>query len=160
MFKSIKIKPLILSLIACFLPGIIGSLATASSVNTWYLTLNRPSFTPPGWLFGPVWTALYLMQGVSLYFLTTTKGEPVAKLIATLFFYFQLVLNLLWSIFFFGLKSPILGFIEIGVLVITVIFTIIASYRISKPASLLLLPYLAWISFATFLNYSVYRLNK
>ena len=160
MFKSIQIKPFITSLIICFLPGIIGSFATASSVNTWYLTINRPSFTPPGWLFGPVWTMLYLMQGISLYLLTTTKGDAVSKLIATIFFYFQLCLNLLWSIFFFGLKSPILGFIEIGVLVITVIFTIIASYRISKPASLLLLPYLAWISFATFLNYTIFKLNR
>lgn len=160
MFKSIKIKTFITSLIICFLPGIIGSLATASSVNTWYLTINRPSFTPPGWLFGPVWTLLYLMMGISLYKLRTTNGEPVAKLLANIFFYLQLFLNLLWSIFFFGLKNPLLAFIEIGLLVITVIFTIIASYRISKPAGLLLLPYLAWISFATFLNYSVYRLNK
>ncbi len=160
MFKSIKLKPFITSLIICFLPGIIGSFATASSVNSWYLTINRPTFTPPGWLFGPVWTALYLMQGISLYLLTITKGDAVSKLIATIFFYFQLCLNLLWSIFFFGLKNPLLALIEIGLLVITVIFTIIASYRISKTAGWLLVPYLVWISFASFLNYTIYRLNK
>jgi len=100
------------------------------------------------------------MMGISLYNLRITKGEPVAKLLAFIFFYFQLALNLLWSIFFFGLKSPLLALAEIGLLVITVIFTIIASFRISKTAGWLLLPYLAWISFASFLNFTIYRLNR
>ncbi len=148
------------SLLICFLPAIIGGLVTSSSVNTWYQTLQRPSFAPPNWLFGPVWTLLYFMQGISLYLIRQSQAESVAKLIAGSFFYIQLGFNLFWSILFFGFKNPFAGLLEIGFLVISVVFTIISSIRVSKTAALLLLPYLAWISFASYLNFAVYQLNR
>jgi tryptophan-rich sensory protein len=153
-------REFITSEIICFIPGIIGGFFTSMSVKTWYPTLIKTPLNPPGWVFGPVWTVLYFMQGYSLYLLRKSKGEPIAKLMASLFFYAQLGLNLLWSICFFGFKSPLLGFMEIGILDITVLFTIISVYRINKKASYWLLPYMAWISFATYLNYSIYQLNK
>lgn len=154
-----KIKPLITSIIICFVPAVIGGIATSSSINSWYISLNKPGFNPPNWIFGPVWTILYLSQSISLYLIRTTTSEPVAKLISLLFFSFQLVLNLLWSVFFFLLRSPRLSLAEIGLLIITVIFTIISSYRVNRRAGLILLPYLAWISFAAYLNYAIVRLN-
>lgn len=158
---SLKYRSLIGAQIACFIPAALGGIATSSSVSTWYTTLNKPSFNPPNYLFGPVWTVLYLMQGISLYLINTaTTKDVVAKLIAQILFYFQLVLNLLWSIFFFGLKNPALGLIEIGLLDITVIFTIVAAFRVRKAAAYLLIPYLLWISFATYLNYSIFILNR
>ncbi len=159
---KINYKVALSSLIICFIPAIIGGLFTSSSVSTWYPTLNKPAgLTPPNWLFGPVWTILYLMQGISLYLITITKiDNPITKLMAKLFFFLQLIFNLLWSIFFFGLKSPMLAFVEIGLLDITVIFTIIAAYRIKKSAAYFLIPYLLWISFATILNYQIVLLNR
>lgn len=154
-------KILITSISLCFIPALIGGLATSSSVTTWYPGLIKPNFTPPNWLFGPAWTLLYLLQGFSLYLLQTTKGkDATAQLIALGFFYTQLALNLLWSVFFFGLRNPGLGLLEIGLLDITVLFTILAAYRIHKIAGLILLPYLGWISFATWLNYQIFILNR
>jgi len=148
------------SILICFIPAAIGGVVTGSAVNTWYATLHKPSFNPPNWLFGPVWTVLYLMQGISLFLIRKTNGESIAKLIATSFFSIQLILNLLWSILFFGFHSPLAGLLEIGLLIISVIFTIIAAFRIHRVAGLLLLPYLAWISFASFLNFTVFQLNR
>lgn len=148
------------SIVICFIPAIIGGLATSSSVTTWYPGLNKPDLTPPNWLFGPAWTVLYLFQGLSLYLIRQTNAhDTVSKKITLSFFYLQLGLNLLWSVLFFGLKNPGLALIEIGFLDITVLFTIIAAHRINKTASYLLLPYIGWISFATWLNYQIFILN-
>jgi tryptophan-rich sensory protein len=158
-----NIKPLTLatSLLITFTPALIGGAATASSVNTWYTTLIKPEYNPPNWLFGPVWTFLFLLMSVSLYLLRTTKNtEGPAKQIALTFFYLQLILNLLWSLFFFGLQNPKLALIEIGLLDIAVIFTIIAIHKVSRTAAKLLYPYLAWISFATWLNFQIAWLNR
>jgi translocator protein len=159
--KKSRINPikLISSLIICLLAGFIGSFFTSSSITTWYLTLNKPFFNPPNWLFGPVWTILYLMMGVSLYIIWD-KGinNKISKIAISLFF-IQLTLNVLWSIIFFGLKSPLFALIEIIFLLIFILLTIIYFYKISKFASYLLVPYLMWVSFATILNFAIYYLN-
>lgn len=149
----------IISIIICQLAGLIGSIFTSQSIPTWYASLKKPAFNPPNWLFGPVWTALFLLMGIAL-FLVWQKGIgfPQVK-IALIVFGIQLIFNILWSILFFGLRSPITGFIEIIILWILILLTILVFYPISKTASLLLLPYLLWVSFASILNFSLWRLN-
>jgi tryptophan-rich sensory protein len=144
----------------CQLAGIIGSLFTFNSVKTWYLTLTKPSFNPPSAVFGPVWTILFLMMGIAL-FLVWQKGldAPGVK-VALLIFAAQLILNILWSIIFFGLKLPLFAFIEIVILWIFILLTIINFYRISHPAGLILIPYILWVSFASVLNFAIFLLNK
>jgi benzodiazapine receptor len=150
---------LIVSIAICQMAGIIGSFFTVSSVSTWYQTLNKPFFNPPGWLFGPVWIILYLLMGISLYIVWNKGVKSKQSKIAVTLFGAQLVLNSLWSIIFFGLKSPLFAFIEIIVLWIAIVSTIIYFYRISKTASYLLLPYIIWVSFASVLNFFIYYLN-
>ncbi len=146
---------LIISIIIPFLASIIGSLFTTSSVSTWYVELIKPSFNPPSWVFGPVWTTLYLLMGISLYLVWTTKFDRKAFTV----FGIQLFLNALWSVLFFGLRNPLLAFIEIILLWIAIIATIILFYRINKKAAYLLIPYILWVSFAAILNLSLYLLN-
>jgi translocator protein len=153
-------RTLFSTLMLCFSPAIIGGAITSISVDTWYPTLVKPALNPPNWLFGPVWTVLYFLQALSLYLLLKTKADRTTKLIAYAFFALQLILNLLWSVLFFGLRSPGAGAVGIGLLIIAVIFTLITAFRISRPAALLLLPYLAWISFAAYLNFSIWLLNR
>ncbi len=150
---------LVASIIICQLAGIIGSFFTVSSVSTWYLTLNKPFFNPPSWLFGPVWITLYFLMGISLYIVWNKGiGSKEAK-IAISIFGVQLILNTLWSIIFFGINSPLFAFIEIILLWIAIVMTIVYFYRISKTASYLLVPYLLWVSFAAILNFAIYYLN-
>lgn len=147
---------LIIAIIICQLAGFIGSIFTTSSINNWYQTLLRPSFAPPNYLFAPVWTFLFLLMGISLYLILNKK--KMYKFALSLFS-IQLLLNILWSFFFFGLKNPLFAFIEIIILWIFILLTIIYFYKIDKLASYLLIPYLAWVSFAAILNYSFYILN-
>lgn len=150
---------LIASIIICQLAGFIGSLFTSPAIPTWYETLRKPSFNPPNWLFSPVWITLFLLMGISL-FLVWKKGmkERIVKVGLSLFA-IQLMLNILWSILFFGLKSPLLAFIEIIILWFAILLTILKFFKISKPAGLLLLPYILWVSFAAFLNFFLWNLN-
>jgi tryptophan-rich sensory protein len=130
-----------------------------SSIPTWYATLNKPAFTPPNWVFGPVWTTLYIMMGISLY-LVVRGGLDAAPVRQGVFlFAAQLVLNTLWSIAFFGMRSPFLGLVTILALIALVTATIFAFYRVSRPAAWLLVPYLCWGCFATALNAMVWVLN-
>ncbi len=145
---------LIGSLIITNLAGFIGSLFT--SKGSWYENLTKPSFNPPNEIFGPVWTLLYILMGISLYLILTTKKS---KKTALYFFAIQLILNALWSIFFFGLKNPVLAFINIIILWAAILLTTIHFYKISKKASYLLIPYLAWVTFATVLNLNILLLN-
>ncbi len=147
------------SILICQLAGVIGSFFTASSVSTWYLTLNKPFFSPPGWVFSPVWITLYLMMGISLYLIWNSGLKTRQTKIAVTIFGVQLVLNSFWSILFFGFKSPLLAFVEIIFLWIAILVTTIHFYRISKHASYLLIPYLFWVSFAAVLNFSLIYLN-
>lgn len=145
------------SILVSELAGIIGSIFTRQSVTTWYVTLQKPSFSPPGWVFGPAWTLLYLLMGIAA-FLAYSKGFKKAKTALT-FFFVQLFFNLLWSFLFFGLKSPLLAFIDIVILWCLILITTYQFYKIDKNAAYLMIPYILWVSFASVLNFSLYILN-
>lgn len=149
-----KFLRLLLAVVLCEGAGLVGSIFTFSSVNSWYITLNKPFFNPPAWIFGPVWTILYLMMGISLYLAWNTKK------ISLKWFWIQLILNSLWSILFFGLRNPPLAFLEIILLWIAILLTIKSFWKYNKMASYLLFPYLFWVSFASILNLSIVLLNK
>jgi translocator protein len=151
---KINLPRLVLSIFVCSLAGVIGSVFTVSSVTTWYQTLIKPFFNPPAFVFGPVWTVLYLLMGVSLY---QIWGKKKANL---KWFWAQLTLNTAWSIVFFGLKNPPLALVVIVLLLISIILTIKSFLKVNKNAALLLLPYLAWVSFASILNLSIVILNS
>jgi translocator protein len=150
---------LALSILLVLFIGFLGSIFTSSSVSTWYQTLNKPFFNPPNWLFAPVWTLLYLMIGVSLYLVITTKAKKDLKKKTYLIFSIQLFLNLLWSFLFFQNQAIFLAFICIIFLLISIIINLLFAYKISKPSGLLLIPYLIWVGFASLLNLSIWILN-
>ena len=158
MNKYVKI---IISISVCLLVAFLASIATQSSVKTWFLTIEKPFFNPPGWLFAPVWTVLYIMMGISfgLIWSSDFKDKKVVKS-AMIIFGIQLFLNALWSILFFGLCNPLLAFIEIILLWLFIFETIKVFKPIDSLASKLLYPYLAWVSFATILNASIWWLNR
>lgn len=143
----------------CEMVGILGAYFTTNSINNWYAHINKPLFSPPNWIFGPVWTILYLLIGISFYLLSTKGIKRKSVKIAVYYFLIQLIFNFFWSPVFFGLKSPFLGLIVIVFMWIFIAITIIKSYGVSKMASYLLIPYLLWVSFATILNASIFILN-
>ncbi len=147
------------SIMICQLAGIIGSFFTVASISNWYLTLNKPTFNPPNWIFSPVWVALFALMGISFYLIWNKGIKSRQSKIAVMLFGVQLLLNIVWSILFFGLRSPLLAFIEIIFLWIAILLTIVYFYRISKTASYLLIPYLVWVSFAGVLNFFLFYLN-
>jgi tryptophan-rich sensory protein len=150
---------LVIAIVVSELAGIVGSVFTVSSIPTWYATLQKPSFSPPNWIFGPVWTTLYFLMGIAV-FLVWKKGlERKDVKIALGVFGGQLVLNALWSIIFFGLHNPFWAFVEIIVLWLAILWTMFAFYKISRPAAYLLLSYILWVSFAAYLNYSIWIIN-
>jgi len=146
-----------LFVLVCLMAGAIGSVFTFQSIPTWYATLNKPSFSPPNWVFGPVWTALYIMMGVAAYLVYREKNKGAKT--ALVFFGVQLALNVLWSFLFFGLQSPLYGVVCIILLWLAIAATIAKFYKISKTAGLILVPYLLWVSFASVLNFYVWMLN-
>ena len=154
---KIKFIPFISSLVAPFLVGGVGSFFTTPSLFPWYSSLNKPFFNPPNWIFGPVWTTLYLLMGVSLYLYWTGKGKN--KKTGYNFFSIQLFLNLLWSVFFFGFKSPILALFIILLMLMFIVLTMREFRKISQTSFYLLVPYISWVSFATILNASIIILN-
>jgi benzodiazapine receptor len=158
MQKGVIFK-LIVSLIICQLAGFVGSLFTTPSIPTWYASLAKPSFTPPNWVFSPVWISLFVLMGISLFLLWEKTLHYPGVRTALFWFAVQLGLNILWSILFFGLKSPFFALIEIIVLWIAIFLTILKSLRVSKLAGVLLIPYLIWVGFAAGLNYSIWSLN-
>jgi benzodiazapine receptor len=137
----------------------LASAFTASSVNTWYRQLRKPAFNPPAWIFAPVWTTLYLMMALSAWLVWRNAGWTAGRMALTLFFA-QLCLNGLWSALFFGLQRPGLAVVEILVLFVAVISTAIAFLPISKLAFWFLVPYAAWVAFASLLNFELWRLNR
>lgn len=143
---------------ASFAAGAIGSIFTASAVGTWYATLARPSFTPPSWIFGPVWSFLYAIMGLAAWLVWERAGFRAARGALGLFF-LQLVLNAAWSALFFGLRRPDLAFAEIVLLWLAVLATAAAFFRARAPAGWFLLPYILWVSFAAVLNAAFWRLN-
>lgn len=139
--------------------GFVGSIFTAPAIPVWYATLQKPFFTPPSWVFGPAWTALYILMGVALFLVWNKSIQDRKVKIAMSIFGVQLVLNFLWSIIFFGLQSPFYALVEIVILWLAILLTIIKFYRIDKRASFLLVPYILWVSFASVLNYYLWILN-
>jgi len=170
------------SIIICELAGSIGSIFTFPEIKEWYSTLKKPFFNPPSWIFGPVWTILFVLMGISLY-LVWKKGFVVKnelkikkrkawnkysqklftgewkKANIILIFAVQLGLNVLWSFVFFGMHSPALAFFELLALWVAILFTIVNFYRVSKAAAYLLVPYILWVSFAGVLNLFIFALN-
>jgi len=144
---------------ACFAAALVGSAFTAPSVPEWYGSLAKPSFTPPAWLFGPIWSVLYLAMAVAGWLVWRRQRESFTTLPLALFGG-QLVLNVLWSILFFGLQAPGTALVEILILWAGIFATLLSFWRISTIAGWLFVPYLAWVSFAVILNFEIWRLNS
>lgn len=147
---------LIFSLLICHAAGIVGSLFTVQAIPTWYETIIKPSFNPPSWVFGPVWLLLYTLMGIALYLLWQ-KGAKRRKEIVI--FYGQLFFNALWSIFFFGFHNILLALFDLILIWLLTAVLIARIWRQEKAITLLLAPYLLWLSFAAVLNYAILLLN-
>ncbi len=135
-------------------------LAGSGGQSDWFKSLKKPSFNPPSWVFAPAWTTLYTMMGISLSILWRARHDKSAATPAMQLFSIQLMLNLFWSFLFFRWQNPRASFIEILILDAAIVLTIIAAWRVSKVAALLLVPYLCWSAFATVLNGAIWRLNR
>ncbi len=153
-----RLKRLVVSLAIPQAAGIAGSVFTVPSIQGWYAGLVKPWFVPPNWLFGPAWTALYLLMGLALFLVWEKKGS-ISLRGDYLPFWVQLGLNALWSLLFFGLRNPLLGFAELLFLWGAIAVNIMVFWRARRGAGLLLVPYLGWVSFAGLLNLYVWLLN-
>lgn len=150
---------LIIAIVVSELAGIIGSVFTTPSIADWYVGIVKPALNPPAWVFGPVWTTLFALMGISAFLIWKKGLEHKDVKIALGIFIGQLVFNTLWSIIFFGLHSPAGAFFELIILWLAILATIISFAKISRPAAWLLLPYILWVSFAMYLNYAIWVLN-
>ena len=149
---------LVIFLVACFVAAGIGGAVTTPKIATWYATLAKPTWNPPNWIFGPVWSALYFCMAIAAWLVWRQDGVSGATLPLTLFAV-QLALNVLWSCIFFGLEKPGFAFVEVLFLWLAIAATMILFWQRSSAAGILFLPYLAWVSFASFLNFTIWRLN-
>lgn len=145
---------LVISIVLCLAIGYVSGFFTVTEEGSWYSTIKKPSFNPPNWLFGPVWTALYILMGIVLYILWVNEAK-----MALLFFGIQLLLNFSWSIIFFAMQAPLWAFVEMIFLLIAIILTAIYAYPVSKATLFLLLPYILWVAFASVLTISITILN-
>jgi len=161
MFKNIgsEISAAVLTIAVCLLVGFLGSLLTMPSIPTWYVALNKPVFNPPNWIFGPVWTTLYILMGISAYLILRQGLSNRRVILALSLFVLQLLLNLEWSLIFFARHNIGLAFGEIILLWLMILFTAFYFYRMSKVAAWLFVPYILWVSFAAVLNFSIWMLN-
>lgn len=159
MMKKIKWPSLLICIAIPLVSGLLSGLATMDSIGSWYSTLNKPSFNPPDYLFGPVWSALYILMGIGLYLiLQTPKSDLRTKSIVL--FVVQLILNLSWSFIFFNAQSPSGALIIIGILWISILMMMIYFHTLSPVSSYLQIPYLLWVSFASVLNAAIWYLNS
>jgi len=156
---SNKLK-LAICLAITLVTGFLGSIFTKPEISGWYASIRKPLWNPPNAIFGPVWTILYILMGISLFLVWKSGHSSGKKNIAYLLFAVQLLLNFLWSFIFFRLHRVDLALLEILLLWFTILGTIIAFSRISKTAAWLLVPYISWVSFASFLNYHIWVLNR
>ena len=147
----------VIILIICMSAGLIGSFLTAPAIPVWYAALEKPFFTPPDWLFGPVWTSLFVLMSISATLVLRSGHADTRNALGI--FSVQLILNALWSWAFFGLRSPFAGLIEIVFLWIAILVTIKVFFRISRTAGYLLIPYILWVTLALLLNFFIWRLN-
>ena len=148
-----------IGILVCNAVGLLASSVTLPAIETWYAGLNKPPFNPPNWLFGPVWTTLYTLMGISAAAIWQEGLEKSYVKHALSIFGIQLMLNGIWSFLFFGFQNPLLAFIEILLLLVAIIFTFIRFKEIKPWTGWLLLPYLAWVTFASILTISIYILN-
>jgi tryptophan-rich sensory protein len=154
-----KLGFIVIAVTVCLVIGFLSSFATQSSVNDWYVALNKPDFNPPNWIFAPVWTLLYIMMGVAAGIVWAKGFYHIWVKTALYHFGFQLLLNAAWSIVFFGFRQPFWALIVILTLLILLLLTIRWFRVVSSLAALLLVPYLLWVCFATVLNYKIWELN-
>ncbi len=147
------------AILLCEFAGFIGSIFTTPTIPVWYIFLQKPIATPPNWIFAPAWIILYALMGVSLFLLWQQRTDKDPQAAASTMFSIQLALNILWSIVFFTFHLILGGLIVIIFLWLTVYFTIMALFKVSRSAALYLVPYLLWISYALYLNAGIWRLN-
>ena len=151
---------LIISIVACEGAGGIGAIFTTPAIPTWYAGLKKPTFTPPNSVFGPIWITLYLLMGIAVFLVWREGLGQEGVTIAFIIFWAQLVLNILWSVIFFGLKSLFGGMVMILLLWIAILINIITFFGVSPLAGWLLIPYIIWVSIAANLNVQVWKLNR
>ncbi|MFB6106465.1 MAG: TspO/MBR family protein [Halobacteriaceae archaeon] len=149
---------LVVSVLACELVGSAPAVVTATGSGSWYATLTRPALAPPNWVFGPVWTTLFVLLGVAAY-LVIRDGRGRTRRVALALFVGQYVLNVAWTLTFFGSESVAGGLAVILALLVGIVATMVAFARVRRAAALLLVPYLLWVGFATYLNYAFWTLN-
>jgi len=150
-------------IIAVAIPVAVGATSgffTVTGAGSWYQSINKPSWNPPGWIFGPVWTTLYLLMGIALYLVWKSETSSDLKKTAITLFSIQLILNFFWSIIFFNQQQIGWALVEIIMMWIAILFTIFSFAKISNIAAWLLVPYISWVSFATILNYTIWKLNN
>ncbi|MBL0271367.1 MAG: tryptophan-rich sensory protein [Chitinophagaceae bacterium] len=150
---------LVISIIVPLAIGATSGLFTETGVGSWYQTIQKPSWNPPGWIFGPVWTTLYILMGISLYLIWKSDATPSLKWLAILLFALQLALNFFWSLIFFNQHAIGWALVEIIVLWLSILATIFVFARINNTAAWLLVPYISWVSFAGILTYTIWKLN-
>jgi len=158
--QASDIVSLVVAVVIPLVVGGLGGIATAQSIPTWYQDLNKPAWNPPGWLFGPVWTVLYILMGIAAWLVWRQGWDNPQVQGALAIFGVQLLLNLFWSLIFFGLHSPGWAVLEIVILWGFILATTIQFYRLEPVAGLLLVPYQLWVTFATVLNATVWQLNR
>ena len=150
-------------IIAIAIPLLVGGASgffTVTGIESWYQTIQKPSWNPPNWVFGPVWTTLYIMMGIALFLVWKEDTSEELKKIAIALFAVQLILNFFWSFIFFNLQQPGWALVEIIAMWFFILLTIFACAQVNKTAAWLLVPYISWVSFATILNYSIWQLNR
>ncbi|MFN8244018.1 MAG: TspO/MBR family protein [Ferruginibacter sp.] len=150
---------LFLSLLIPLTVGAVAGLFTGPAVNGWYALANKPAFNPPNWIFGPVWTLLYVLMGLALFLVWKSGSPGTVKQTAFFFFGIQLALNFAWSLIFFSFKLPGWAFAELALLWVMILLTILWFGKISSIAAWLLVPYISWVSFAAVLNFYIWKLN-
>lgn len=154
-----RIFTLLISVLIAQGAGFLGSLYTMPKIDGWYMTLTKPELNPPSWIFGPVWTTLYLLMGIAAWRIWEKRKQK--KVIPALSVYgIHLVFNAWWSIIFFGFQNVEYAFYWIIVLFASILFTMYLFFKIDRLAAYLFVPYIAWVSFASYLNYSIWQLNK
>lgn len=158
--KKIRWAELLAAVLLCQAAGALGSAFTFPAIPTWYASLVKPEWNPPSWLFGPVWTILYTLMGIAAYRIWRLGIKKKAVRSALVLFGFHLAANSLWSIIFFGWQNIPLAFVEILVLLGLIVAVALRFYRLDRLSGYLFLPYLAWVSFATYLTYTIWRLNS
>jgi len=157
--RTVEVLQLVVSLVVCQAAGLVGAIFTTPAIPTWYAGLAKPAFTPPSWLFAPAWTTLFVLMGLAAFLIWRKGLRERGVKIALAIFIIQLILNILWSAVFFGLKSPLGGLIVIALLWVAILLTILSFSGLSRAAGLLLLPYILWVSFAAVLNGAILVLN-